>query len=51
MSESGEILMFLFRRERVKYLEIGDVLRGGWRMVLRRLAEGGKVDFHSDFGF
>ncbi len=51
MSVSGEILMFLFRRERVKHLEIGDAQRGWWHMVLRRCAGGGKVDFHSEFGF
>jgi hypothetical protein len=52
MSVSEEILVFLFRRERVEYLEIGDVRGGGgWHMMLRRLAEGGKVNFHSDFGF
>jgi hypothetical protein len=31
MSVSEEILVFLFRRERVKHLEIGDVWGvGGW---------------------
>ncbi len=35
MSVSGEILMFLFRRKRVKHLEIGDAQRGGRQMVLR----------------